>query len=235
MLDIHNHTLFGVDDGAESLEISIAMLKEAKKQQIDAVILTPHYRHGMFEYDREKIGMHFLQLCNAADTIGIRIYLGCEYHVDSQILTALLDKKCYTLASSEYVLTEYSFHTEYAYILEYTRRLLSAGYIPVIAHVERYQCLIQKPALCEELQDLGAMIQINADSVLGFGDSIETKVCRKLLRKRWVDIIASDAHNLNSRANHLGQCYEYIYKNYDEEYAQLLMDQNPRRIVAGIE
>lgn len=165
MLDIHNHTLFGVDDGAESLEISIAMLKEAKKQQIDAVILT-----------------------------------------------ALLDKRCYTLASSEYVLTEYSFHTEYAYIHEYTRRLLSAGYIPVIAHVERYQCLVQKPALCEELQDLGAMIQINADSVLGFGDSIETKVCRKLLRKRWVDIIASDAHNLNSRTNHLGQCYEYIYR-----------------------
>lgn len=54
MIDIHNHALFGVDDGAKTLPESMAMLKEAKEQGIQALILTPHYRHGMFSFQSER-------------------------------------------------------------------------------------------------------------------------------------------------------------------------------------
>lgn len=235
MFDIHNHMLYEVDDGAESMEMSVDMLKEAKRQEIDSIILTPHYRHGMFEYNKEKVAMHFLQLCKEAEELGVQLYLGCEYHVDSHILEALQSEQCYSLASSEYVLTEYSHSTSYTYIYENTHRLLVAGYLPIIAHVERYKCLLQKPQLCGELQELGAMIQMNADSILGLEGAVMKRFSKKLLKNQWVDVVASDTHNLTGRANHLQQCYQYVCKHYGDMYAHQLFEDNPRKIVLEIE
>ena len=70
MIDIHTHLLFGVDDGAKSLEESVAMLEDAKRQGIEKCILTPHYRHGMFPYDKEKIDEHFEILKKELDFFG---------------------------------------------------------------------------------------------------------------------------------------------------------------------
>ena len=58
MIDIHCHLLYGVDDGAKTIEESVAMLEAAKEQGISAMILTPHYRHGMFAYPKEEIEEH---------------------------------------------------------------------------------------------------------------------------------------------------------------------------------
>lgn len=76
--DIHNHTLFGVDDGPNHIEESIQMLHAAYEQGIRRMILTPHYRHGMFPYIKETIEHNFTELKNqmAAEQIGIRLYLG---------------------------------------------------------------------------------------------------------------------------------------------------------------
>ena len=66
MIDIHTHLLYGVDDGPDTMEESIAMLEHAKAQGIDAMILTPHYRHGMFPYPKDRIDAHFNQICKKA-------------------------------------------------------------------------------------------------------------------------------------------------------------------------
>lgn len=84
-IDIHNHGLFGVDDGASDIEESKLMLQSAYKQGVSSIILTPHYRHGMFKYPVEVINRNFRQLCSVAEDIGIKLYLGCEYHVNSRI------------------------------------------------------------------------------------------------------------------------------------------------------
>lgn len=230
-IDIHNHSLYGVDDGAGGFEESIELLKEAYRQQIGAVILTPHYRHGMFGYPLEKIEEHYRQLLAAAEEIGIRIYIGCEYHVDSGIEEAFRCGRCHTLADSDYILTEYSGQSEYSDIAKYTKRLLLNGYVPVIAHVERYACLREAPELCVELSDMGAMIQVNADSVLGLEGKAVQKFAKKMLKNRWVDIIASDTHDGKVRANHMAQCYGYIAKKYGESYANRLFIHNPGKII----
>lgn len=231
MIDIHNHTLFGVDDGSKSLKQSLRMLEQAKEQGIKSIILTPHYRHGMFSYPLETVQRNFLELNAASAEIGIRLYLGCEYHVNSRIAEYLGNGRCRTLAGSDYVLTEYSFQTEYSYIFERTRYLLFCGYFPVIAHAERYGCLIERPSRCQELQDMGALIQLNADSVLGLAGREIAAFCRRVLKNRWADIIASDAHGDENRVNHLGTCCRHIVKKFDEDYANLLFYQNPRKII----
>ena len=232
-IDIHNHSLYGVDDGPENIAESIRMLEAAKAQHIDAVILTPHLRHGMFPYQTDVIEANFATLKAEAAKRGIdiKLYLGCEHHVDSDILEHIQSKRCHTLNDSEYVLTEYSHSTPYSYIKEYTHKLVSYGYQPIVAHIERYECFVKKPQLAEELSRMGALIQINADSVLGIDGKYLEKACRKLLKLGIADIIASDAHGMTDRMNHMDECYRYVAKKYGEAYANELCCSNPQMIL----
>lgn len=232
-IDIHNHALYGVDDGADTMEEALAILREAYDQGAQAIVLTPHYRHGMFSYPGDLVQDHYIQLQEAAKEIGISIYLGCEYHVDSNITEYINSGRCHSLADSDYVLTEYSYQTEYAYMTQYTKQLISCGYIPVIAHVERYECLLKKPCLCKELKDMGALIQINADSVIGLGGRREERFCRKVLKHQWADVIASDTHGMKYRKNHMAPCAQYVGKKYGTSYERLLFYENPKNILAA--
>ena len=232
MIDIHNHSLFGVDDGAKTLEESLELLKEAYLQGVDAMILTLHYRHGIFKYPLDRIQMNYKQLEEIAKKeIGIRLFLGCEYHVDSYIVEHLQSGRCFSLAQGSYVLTEYEYETESEHILIQTKDLILHGYTPIIAHPERYRCFQECPFFCEELRNAGAMMQINAGSVLGHSGRSEKSFCRKLLKNEWVDFIASDTHNVKDRPNYMAKCYQYITKRYGQEYADLLFEANAKSII----
>lgn len=231
MIDIHNHALFGVDDGAQTMHDSIAMLRDAKKQGIDTIILTPHYWHGIFSYPTEVIERNFQRLYKEAKEIKIELYLGCEYHVNSQMVEYLRDGRCHTLADTDYVLAEYEVDTEYTYIYEQTKKQLCAGYIPIIAHAERYECFQKKANRCKEISDAGALIQINADSILGLNGRKTGKICRNILKNRWGDIVASDSHDVIERTNHMKQCYQYVCRKYGEEYAKQLFLYGPASVL----
>lgn len=232
MIDIHCHLLYGVDDGAKTIEESVAMLKAAKEQGIQIMILTPHYRHGMFAYPVDKIEEHFKQLTPYAEEIGVKIFLGCEYHVNSQIVQSFDTGRCHTLADTKYVLTEYSHQTEFSYIHKMTEELILHGYIPVVAHVERYKCMVDNLDCAAELQDMGAMIQMNADAILGLEGWGVKRYCKKMLQEGLVDIVASDSHGMKERASHVRKCYDLIAKKFEEDYAQELLVENPVKIFA---
>ena len=232
MIDIHCHLLYGVDDGAKTIEESVAMLEEAKAQGVSAMILTPHYRHGMFAYPKEEIEEHYRILEPYAQKLGIYLALGTEYHVNSHMVEAFDSGRCRTLASSRYVLCEYSHDSEYTYIYQMTQELILHGYIPVFAHVERYEALADLDAV-EELRNLGAWITVNADAVLGLEGMGPKKYCKKMLKAEYVDAIASDSHGIKKRANHMGKCYELIEKKFSSEYADQLFVTHPAKILTG--
>jgi protein-tyrosine phosphatase len=223
--------LYGVDDGAKTRKESIQMLKEAKKQNVEAMILTPHYRKGMFKHPNETIEEHFRDLKAAAEEIGIEIYLGTEFHVHSSAVEYLHKGRCRTLADTEYVLVEYGYDTEFTYIKSTVQALLLNGYIPVIAHAERYGCLREQWEYIEELRDIGAMIQINADAILGIDGFMTKTIVKKLLKKQLVDFVASDSHGMAARTNNLGRCREYLYKKYDSSYVDKILEKNARTII----
>lgn len=233
IIDIHNHSLCCVDDGARNLPEAVRMLREAEKQGVEAVILTPHYRHGMFRYDKREVEKNYQLLREEMWDTAVRLYLGCEYYADSKMLEAFQSGRCCTLAGSDYVLTEYPYEVDYAEVAGRTREVLLGGYIPVIAHVERYGCIQKKPLLCEELSDMGALIQVNADSVLGTEGMRIKRVCKKILKHGLADIIASDAHGVKARACHMRQCREYVEQKYGKKYADILFYRNPGRIIEG--
>lgn len=230
MIDIHCHLLYGVDDGPKTIGESIEMLKYAKSQGIDTIVLTPHYRHGMFHYDKIKTENHLMLLNDEAENLGIRLYLGCEYHVNSHMIEAFDNKKVYSMGSTNYILTEYKDDSDFAYIRSNTIDAISSGYIPIIAHVERYMGMLKKPENAFELQKLGAMIQINADAVIGNDGAHAKRYCDKLLKHHWVDFVASDAHGMTNRPNHLAEAYKHISKKFSPEYADLLFEKNATKM-----
>ena len=235
MIDIHTHLLFGVDDGPQTIEESVEMLKRAKEQGIDAMILTPHYRHGMFAYPSDKIKENCTALLAPAQQIGIKLYLGTEHHVNSMIIEYIQSGRVRTLANTQYVLAEYKHDTEFEYIAKSVHDLLSHGYIPIIAHVERYMCMYEDIDRVDWLRDVGAMIQVNANAILGM-EGFKTKgFTKKLLKYGYVDFVASDSHDLKKRANNLGKCREYLYKKYDERYVDKLLERNAGEILQAIE
>lgn len=231
MIDIHTHLLYGVDDGPDTLEESVAMLKHAKAQGIDAMILTPHYRHGMFPYPKDRIEEHFAQISKKAKEIGMELYLGTEQHVNSMTIEYIENGRCHTMADTSYVLAEYKPETEFTYIMASVRDMLRHGYIPIIAHVERYMCMYESLENVERLQEVGAMIQVNANAILGQEGFKAKGFTKKLLKCGYVDFVGSDSHDLKKRINNMGKCRDYLYKKYDESYVDRILEENARKII----
>lgn len=231
MIDIHCHILYGVDDGPEKIEDSIAMLKVAKEQGITNIVLTPHYRRGMFKFDRNKVLEHKVALEPYAKELELQLHVGTEIHVNGDILEYLTEGKVFSIADSDYVLTEYEYHTEYSYLFKMTKELLRHGYVPVIAHVERYECLVKQPKRLEELQEIGALVQMNAGAIIGEDGWGMKNFCKKALKNGWVDVIASDTHDRKKRACYMEDCYDYVSDKYGEKLAYRLMIKNPKKII----
>lgn len=235
MIDIHTHLLFGVDDGPDTIEESIEMIKRAKEQGIQAMILTPHYRHGMFAYPNDRIKENFVLLQKYAKEIGIKIFLGTEHHVNSMIIEYIQNGRVRTLAGTQYVLAEYKHDTPFEYIAKSVRDLLRNGYIPVIAHVERYMCLHEDIDRIDWLREVGAMIQVNANAILGMEGFRVKGFTKKLLKYRYIDFVGSDSHDLKKRANNMGKCRDYLYKKYDERYVDKILVRNAMEILQSRE
>ena len=109
----------------------------------------------MFKHPLEKIERHYKKLMPYAKKLGIELKLGTEYHVATDMIDAFHGGLCHTLADTQYILTEYSHSSEYSFVYKMTREAIFAGYIPVIAHVERYECLSDISRI-EDLQGAGS-------------------------------------------------------------------------------
>lgn len=149
----------------------------------------------------------------------------------SRCVSNMNSRRCYPLAGSAYVLCEYSGQTEFSYIRDTAQELLAAGYIPVIAHAERYGCLLDNYELISELKDSGALIQVNADAVLGLDGRAARKFCKTLLKNGLADIVASDSHDMKRRPCHIEKCREYVQKKYGEDTARRLFVTAPKKIL----
>lgn len=227
--DIHNHILPGVDDGSSCMEETLHMLKEEYRQGVRNIIFTPHFRPGMFDIRAAEREMVYRNVCRAYQDRfpDMNLYLGCEYHVQDRLLQDLDDRRC-RMAGTKAVLLEFSARTGWYYMKESTRSACMAGYRPLIAHVERYECLYKDPAgMAADLKDIGAMIQLNAGSVLGKNGRKAKKFCQTLLDNEMADVIASDAHNTDTRPVQLEECRTFIERRYGTKARDDLFARNP--------
>lgn len=232
-IDIHDHLLFGVDDGSPDLETSVRLLKKAYDQGAEGIILTPHRRYGMFECPRETVDERIGQLREAMGDTPLKLYPGCEYHVCSDIAEDLKEGRIHTLADSDYVLTEFSHSMRYSDILRYVDLLIRSGYTPVIAHAERCPYLVSDDDQVDDIRSRGALIQLNAGSVLGYEGRAAARTCKRLLKQRLADVIAGDVHDDDERCDRMAECYRYVSRRYGGEYADELFLGTPLRMIGN--
>lgn len=231
LYDIHCHILPGVDDGAKNMDIALGLIEKEIEAGVETIILTPHFRKEMFEPEMEDIWNAYDELVYETQHKNIRLYLGCEFHANMEMIETLDKGLRPTLANSRYVLTEFSTNSTKAFIKERADALLTSGYRPIIAHIERYRALRKDFDLIADLIEIGCEMQVNADAVIGKNGLGAQRFCKKLMQEDMLHYIGSDAHNLRGRPMRLGECCEYLKKHMGRLYTSRIMRDNPSKII----
>lgn len=231
--DIHTHLLPGVDDGAESMSQTLRLLRMAWDDGIRTVILTPHYR-GRYKKNTPamlKENFDWLREMAAAELPDMKLYLGQEIAYESDAPEAMHQGRVLTINGSSYALLEFRTNSLRSHIITGVSETVRCGFVPIVAHVERYDICRSDPSLVEELLDLGALLQFNADSVLGSNGFAVKRFCHKLLKGRKAHFVASDAHDAVHRPPRLRDCFLKIHKKYGAEYAEELFYSNAQAVI----
>lgn len=235
LTDLHDHLIPGVDDGSPNLETSLALLEREYADGVRKMILTPHYRPGVFENTEEEIRTAYDNLCQVAGDRfpDLELYLGCELHAHMDMVEAIRTRPQFRMAGSDFILVEFSNQDERSYIRKRLYELCASGYRPIVAHTERYANLVKDLRFVQDLVDMGVMLQVNADSVLGKDGWRVRRFCRALMDRDLLHFIGSDAHDLKYRPPRMGECASYLEKKLGAFYMQKVMCENPKEIICG--
>lgn len=237
LIDIHQHVVYGIDDGPKTWEDTIANVAEAERQGIERIIATSHAFPGRahFEYDEYLDKLDEINQYAAEQGWNVRLVPGAEVYYTSKALKKLDADAIPTLANSLYVLVEFMPETKAEEIFRAMRELANGGYHPILAHVERYYDLQDKPEVIQDLRRLGVLIQMNAKTVLQSKGLFGGRgFIRKLLKDGIVDFVATDAHNASSRPVCLRAAYDFLVKNYGQEKADQLTWKNQIDIIPNL-
>lgn len=216
MIDIHNHILYGVDDGSKDLDMSLAMLKEEMEQGVSTIYLTPHQNQQTLTGPllKERYQSFLEELKEKGIDMDIR--LGAEIYYYPGLKQDLLSGKALTMDESKYVLVEFSTRTE-TNVSEIVYELVMAGFTPIIAHIERYPYLKKEDYF--DIKEAGGLIQINSGSFSRFSSR---GLIKYLLKNDLVDYVATDAHDNSRRKVDFSFVHTYIKKKYPELYTKLI-------------
>lgn len=225
LIDIHTHIIPTVDDGSNSIETSRKMLKSMIKDNITDVILTPHVHSNATRKDRDEQIELFHILKEEVKDLNINIHLGSElkYHSNLEI-----DYENNLMANSNYILMEFSWSTyeDIHYVLQ---TLQNKGYIPIVAHIERYSYLSKEDYF--KIKANGNLIQVNTDALLSLGRPHWNENAKYLLDNKLVDFIASDAHNTTNRPPNLKEVYNNIKTQVEEQYLKDIFYNNALKVL----
>ncbi|TAH67240.1 MAG: protein tyrosine phosphatase [Anaerolineaceae bacterium] len=235
-IDMHSHILPGADDGSESMEQTISMLHMAYKEHIGTIIATPHYIPGEDNPSVEYLRDIAEQVQQQAYKINknLRILLGNELYYSESIIEELKSGKAMTLADSSYVLVEFAYGIDYKSMCRGINNLTCHGYIPILAHIERYFCLHRDANKVDELVKMGCYIQMNCHSVMGGFFNADASYNRKLLNNNLVHIVSSDCHSDRTRVPMMQTAVKHLLKKCDEEPVKKIFLENPTRILENI-
>lgn len=233
MIDVHCHILPDVDDGSECMRESINMAMIAKEQGIDKIIATPHY-HPEFKYlkgeELNKVCEEFKKQLKE-NNIDIEIYLGNEIYFTYDLIEKISELDFYCLNKSKYILIEFPPTNFPLNLCNIVYELKQKGFIPVLAHVERYIKIHDDPEIIYDCIKTGAIIQINSSSLIGKQGKQFQKICDLLISRNMVHLVATDAHSDTRRRPLLREAYEYVEDKYSKSMAENLFKNNAQCIL----
>ena len=232
LCDIHSHILPGLDDGAEDMRESVEAVKAAYRQGVHTIIATPHYYPERYEPEADTIRETCRMVMRKCQRAGMEIQIlpGQECYYYSGLADRLDQGVTLTLAGSRYVLVEFSPDCVYSQLLQGLTELQSRGYLPILAHFERYSCLEVSEHLAE-LKNRGILLQMNFDTVLYKSHRIWKTRWQKLLQDGTVDLLASDCHGTHFRPFRIQESMQWLTKHVDDEILERMLAIHTEKII----
>lgn len=232
MIDIHSHVLYGLDDGAQTVEQSVAMLKMAAACGTTDIVATPH-ADLQFPFRPELVAERLAELRAAVEGL-IRIHAGCDFHLQyDNIQDALKNPAKYTINGRGYLMVEFSDLVIFNNTEDIFERMRSVGIMPVVTHPERNPLLQQRADRLERWVASGIFLQVTAQSLLGRFGSTARRCAEDLMERGIVHFIASDAHDTENRPPRLDEAREHVTRKYGEAKAERLFHLNPAAVLTG--
>lgn len=238
MIDIHCHILPGFDDGASDLPESIAMAQMAVNSGVTGIVATPHFRGDQQSVDlMDTLAERYRLLSDAIRESGLelQLYPGAEVLCLPQTVDMAYAGQLPTIANTGYLLTEFFFNESFRQMDEILSGISHAGYTPVIAHPERYEAIQRDPRRIIHWFRRGYIIQINKGSILGSLGRRSGKTADWILSSGLAHMVASDAHASHQRTTDLTALRAHLLDTYEDDYVDILLEQNPLRLVRGEE
>ena len=228
MTDIHSHIIFDVDDGSKSIEESLELLKMLKSVGFDNIIMTPHYIEDTeyCSYNPEKLEkLAILREEVKKHNIDINLYLGNEIFINDHIIDGISEGKIYPLNNSKYILFELPFHNQILGLADFVYEMKIAGYIPILAHPERYSYFQSNYDLVDELKEEGLLFQCNYASILGYYGKDAEKLIKYMLKNEYVDYLGTDIHHTSKAyvIDHFKKIDKMFNKLAGREYYQRII------------
>lgn len=237
MIDLHCHILPGVDDGAQTLEDSLAMAEKAISQGITHILCTPHHNNGKYTNPKQSVIPRVAQLQEELDKrqLPLTVLEGQEVHITGDLLEDMSrDEILFTDLEDTYILIEFPTIDIPAFTEQLFFELRKRGKIPVIVHPERNAKFREDPNRLIPFLDMGVLAQLTAPSYVGtFGKSIQ-KTAKEMVKHNLVQMVASDAHGVTKRNFYLKEAFEAIEKDFGQEKV-LAMQQAAKDLLNGDE
>jgi len=236
IIDIHNHSLPNIDDGAKNLEMSIEMMKIASSSGTTQIILTPHHLNGAFTNFKQSVIEKTNELQTKLNELGIpvKLHYGTEIHLVPETIEHLIENKTLSYCGhGKAALIELPKNSIPAGTESILSELIYNGITPIIAHPERNSSLRRDYSQLQEWVDFGCKSQVTGQSCTGsFGQSLQN-LSFELISKNLVHFIASDAHRPEGRSPVLSTAVDLISNNFGESVCQTLFHDNPMRLIEG--
>jgi protein-tyrosine phosphatase len=237
MIDLHCHIIPGMDDGAGSIDDSLAMCRKAAEDGIHTIVATPHTLNGVYVNPIFDVVEQVSSLNKAmsANGIPVKILPGADVHLCRDMWRHVASGGAGTINDGKkYLLMELPAHSIPSQLKDEIFNLKVRGITPIITHPERNSVIQKDTDPLREAIGLGALSQVTAASITGnFGRTVKQCV-ETLLKQRMTHIIASDAHSPRKRPPLLSKSVKQasqILGNTAE--AEQMVVYAPERVVSG--
>lgn len=235
-IDLHCHLLYGVDDASKKISESLDMIRLAEKDGIHVIAATTHLKPPFFEHTQDELQEKVKLLQEEVYRQGYSLQIVCaaENYVSKHTMHKLKERSFIPYHEGPYILVEFPWKVNtFDDPTYYLWQFIHAGYIPVIAHPERYEWVHREYSLLTKWRSMGCLLQMNRTSILGF-ESLDKvhETALKMLSDGLVDLIASDAHHYFApRYPKLSDVYRYVEKHYGATLAKRCFIDTPKRII----
>lgn len=229
MIDLHSHILPELDDGAQDLYQALEMARMAVESGVTTMVATPHCTDGRAGEVRSMLRLMRSALRESG--IPLQLCSGMEIFGTRDTARLLLDGKLLTLNRSRYPLIEFDFRSDGYWETMILQDVLREGFVPVVAHPERYACVQHTPELLNRWVKMGCLLQINKGSLLGRFGAAAQDLSMELVDRGFATVIASDAHSATVRTPWMAEVCELLELEFGPEAVQFLLVDNPVRIL----